>query len=121
MEGDNSLNVCKKEIINFNDDINKKENIKYNDEFIDFFEINNNEENCQVIAYGKKQIFLQNLNSELLKKENLDSNKCCLDIFEYNNINYLIKGLNEIFHLIKISSFYNNEILYFNGIQLKKI
>ena len=106
---DNNLNVCKKEIINYNDDINKKENIKSNDDIIDYFEINNNEENCKIIAYGKKQIFLKNLNFEPLK------------IFENkNNINYLIKGLNEIFHLIYISSYYKYEILYFNGIQLNK-
>lgn len=106
---DNNLNVCKKEIINYNDDINKKENIKSNDDIIDYFEINNNEENCKIIAYGKKQIILKNINFEQL------------NIFENNNnINYLIKGLNEIFHLIYISSYYNYEILYFNGIQLKK-
>ena len=103
---DNNLNACKKEIINYNDDINKKENI---DDIIDYFEINNNEENCKIIAYGKKQIILKNINFEQLK------------IFENNNnINYLIKGLNEIFNLIYISSYYKYEILYFNGIQLKK-
>ena len=106
---DNNLNVCKKEIINYNDDINKKENIKSNDDIIDYFEINNNEENCKIIAYGKKQIILKNINFEQLKI--FDNN---------NNINYLIKGLNEIFNLIYISSYYKYEILYFNGIQLKK-
>ena len=103
---DNNLNACKKEIINYNDDINKKENI---DDIIDYFEINNNEENCKIIAYGKKQIILKNINFEQLKI--FDNN---------NNINYLIKGLNEIFNLIYISSYYKYEILYFNGIQLKK-
>ena len=103
---DNNLNACKKEIINYNDDINKKENI---DDIIDYFEINNNEENCKIIAYGKKQIILKNINFEQLKI--FDNN---------NNITYLIKGLNELFNLIYISSYYKYEILYFNGIQLKK-
>ena len=102
--------------------------MKYNDEILDFFEINNNEEKCQIIAYGKKQIFLTTLNFNPIKKEKPGINILWSNIFETNNIFYLINGLYENFHLINISTYYANingnnlinEILYFNGIQINE-